>query len=166
MISPAACQSLVDLRKLGLRHTNLYVKDYHWYQESIQDQTTVLTLEESTEKDPQEQGELDSEFILHVQTVNAEFCNVILGHQVADIQYLRSLYTLTINTITDHKLLGHVQGWCLLCVCVIPSRVYETHVWTRYTTQDVTWRAQTGHQDQSDGMIRSHDPTSSISYIF
>ena len=37
---------------------------------------------------------------------------------------LRSLYTSPINGITDDKLLGNVQYWCLLCVCSSCSRVY------------------------------------------
>ena len=41
---------------------------------------------------------------------------------------LLSLYTLTLNTSTDHKLSGHLQDWSLLCVGLICFRVHETHV--------------------------------------
>ena len=59
---------------------------------------------------------------------------------------LHSLYTLTINNITEHKLLRHVQDWHLICFSLIRSRVSKTHVYSCYTTRDVTWRTQPGHQ--------------------
>ena len=58
-----------------------------------------------------------------------------------------SLYTLTINTITDHKLLGHVHDWRLLCVWFTLEFMRHTF---KPATQHQTHSQDMGKSDQND----------------
>ena len=62
--------------------------------------------------------------------------------------------TYNLNTITD-QLLGHVQDWRLLCICLIHTRLKLRH--NKKCSQDIRVKVT--------GTILIHDPTPSINNL-
>ena len=56
---------------------------------------------------------------MHIKSLVVLYVSESLSESASSLLCRWPMYSLTMNRIIDHMLLGHVQDWQLLCVCLI-----------------------------------------------